>query len=49
MFVGICNPDALNVRICNPKIAKKTGVIRFPAHLQWVLRMGRREKERLSS
>ncbi len=21
MLVGICNPDALNVRICNPKIA----------------------------
>ena len=23
MFVGICNPDALNIRICNPKIALK--------------------------
>ena len=21
MFVGICNPDALNIRIFNPKIA----------------------------
>ena len=21
MFVGICNPDALNIRICNPKNA----------------------------
>ena len=19
MFVGICNPDAVNIRICNPK------------------------------
>ena len=24
MFVGICNPDALNIRIFNPKIALKT-------------------------
>ena len=23
MFVGICNPDALIIRICNPKIAVK--------------------------
>ncbi len=23
MFVGICNPDALIIRICNPKIALK--------------------------
>ena len=33
MFVGICNPDALNIRIYNPKIALKMLII-SPVGLQ---------------
>ena len=37
MFVGICNPDAANIRICNPIKAHGKGSLGFAIPTQRIL------------